>query len=124
MRGIVRQAKQVTARARSLADLVLELGKLEAKQSAATLSKAAGFGIAAGVFVFYAIGLLLAAAAVGLNQTLSLWLSLLIVAVVLLLLAVVLALLARRFARKASPPVPAQAIDEAKRTAETLQTHA
>ena len=124
MRGIVRQAKQVTARARSLADLVVELAKLEANQKTATLGKAAALGIGAGVLVFYAVGFLLAAAAAGLNEALSLWLSLLIVGLVLLLVALVLALVARRFARKASPPVPVQAIDEAKRTAETLQTHA
>jgi membrane protein implicated in regulation of membrane protease activity len=120
----VRQAKQVKATARSLAHLILELGQLEAKRKAATLGKAAAFGIAAGVLVFYAIGLLLAAAAAGLNETLSLWLSLLIVAVAVLLVAVVLVLLARRFARAVSPPMPSQAIDETRRTADTLKTHA
>ena len=125
MRGIMRQAKQVKATARSLAYLILELGQLEAKRKAATLGKAAAFGITAGVLVFYAIGLLLAAAAAGLNETLSLWLSLLIVAVVVLLIAVVLpSLLARRFARAVSPPMPSQAIDETRRTADTLKTHA
>jgi L-asparagine transporter-like permease len=76
------------------------------------------------VLVFYAIGLLLASAAAGLNETLSLWLSLLIVAVVVLLIAAVLVLLARRFASAAAPPVPSQAVDEARRTADTLKTHA
>ena len=74
--------------------------------------------------LFVGFGLLLAAAAAGLNETLSLWLSLLIVAVVVLLIALVLVLLARRFARAASPPVPSQAVDEARRTADTLKTHA
>ena len=81
------------------------------------------FGITAGVLVFYAIGFLLAAAAAGLSETLSRWLSLLIVAGAVLLVAVVLVLLARRFARAASPPLPSQAIDEARRTADTLKTH-
>src|SRR6478735_12350370 len=103
MRGIVRQAKQVKATARSLAQLILELGQLEAKRKAAALGKAAAFGITAAVLAFYAIGLLLAAAAAGLNETLSLWLSLLIVAGVVLLIAFGFILLARRFARAASP---------------------
>lgn len=124
MRGIVRQAKQVTATARSLANLIRELAQLEAKRNAAALGKAAGLGIAAGVLVFYAVGFLLAAAAAGLNETLSLWLSLLIVGGVLVLVAVVCVLLARRFARQASPPLPSQAIEEAKRTADTLKSHA
>ena len=42
MRGIVRQAKQVTATARSLANLILELAQLEAKRNAAAFGKAAG----------------------------------------------------------------------------------
>jgi Flp pilus assembly protein TadB len=124
MRGIVRQAKQVKATARSLARLILELGQLEAKRKAVALGKAAVFGISAGVLAFYAVGLLLAAAAAGLNETLSLWLSLLIVAAVVLMAAAVLVLLAVRFARAASPPIPGQAIDEARRTADTLKTHA
>ena len=67
---------------------------------------------------------LLNEAAAGLNETLSLWLSLLIVAVAVLLVAAVLVLLTVRFARAASPPVPSQAVDEARRTADTLKTHA
>ena len=124
MRGIVRQVKQVKLRATSLARLILELGQLEAKRKAAALGKAAVFGITAGVLAFYAVGFLLTAAAAGLNETLSLWLSLLIVAVAVLLVAAVLVLLAIRFARTASPPVPSQAVDEARRTADTLKTHA
>jgi Flp pilus assembly protein TadB len=123
VRGIVRQEKQVKARARSLADLILELAQLEAKRHAARLGKAAALGISAAVLVFYAVGFLFAAAAAGLNETLSLWLALLIVGVGLILIAVVLVLLARRFARQASPPLPTQAIDEAQRTADTLKSH-
>ena len=110
VRGIVRQAKQVTATARSLANLIRELAQLEAKRNAAALGKAAGLGIAAGVLVFYAVGFLLAAAAAGLNETLSLWLSLLIVGGVLVLVAVVCVLLARRLARR-SATSPAQSGD-------------
>src|SRR3954452_7579392 len=99
MRGILRQVKRVKARASSLAHLILELGQLEAKRKAAALGKAAVFGISAGVLGFYAVGLLLVAAAAALNETLSLWLSLLIVAGVVLMVAAVLVLLAVRFAR-------------------------
>src|SRR4029079_16563737 len=124
MRGIVRQVKQVKLRATSLARLILELGQLEAKRKAAARERPAVLGITAGVFAFYAVGLLLAAAAAGLNETLSLWISLLIVAVAVLLVAACCALRAIRSARTASPPVPSQAVDEARRTADTLKTHA
>ena len=124
MLRIVRQTKQVAAQARSLAILIVELAQVETKRRGVAISKAAGMGIAAGVLVFYAVGLLLGAAVAGLSETLALWLSLLIVALVVLLLAALLVVLARRFAREASPPVPSQAIDEAKRTAERLQSRA
>ena len=74
------------------------------------------------MLVLYAVGFLLAAAAVGLNEELALWLSLLVVAVALLLIAAAAALVAVRFARKVS--VPSQAIDETKRTVDTVRTHA
>ena len=120
MRRIVRRAKQVKARVRSLVGLTAELAQLEAKRKAAKLGKAAAMGAVAGVFVFYAIGFLLAAAAAALNETLALWLSLLIVAVALVLVAVVLALLARRVGAQAAP---AETIDESKRTVEMVKTH-
>jgi asparagine N-glycosylation enzyme membrane subunit Stt3 len=128
MRRIVRQAKQVDARVRSLFSLTTELAQLEAKRKAAMLGKAAGMGALAGVLVFYAIGFLLAAAAAGLNaaglnETLALWLSLLIVGVALLVVAMVLVLLARRVGRRASPLAPTQAIDETKRTVEIVKSH-
>jgi len=123
MRRIVRQAKQVKARVRSVVSLTTELAQLEAKRKTAMLGKAAGMGALAGVLVFYAVGFLLAAAAAGLSETLALWLSLLIVAVALLSVAIVLVLFARRIGRQASPLAPTQALDETKRTIEILKSH-
>jgi biotin transporter BioY len=123
MRRIVRQAKQVNTRVRSLVSLTTELAQLEVKRKTAMLGKAAGMGALAGVLVFYAIGFLLAAAAAGLNETLALWLSLLIVAVALLVVAIVLVLLARRTGRTASPLAPTRAIEESKRTVEMVKSH-
>ncbi len=65
--------------------------------------------------------LLFAAIAAGLSEALSLWLSLLIVAGILLLVAAIAGLLAVRSVRKASRPL--QALDEAGRTIETLESH-
>jgi hypothetical protein len=48
---------------------------------------------------------------------------LLIVVGLILLTAAILALLARRFAKKAMPPKPEQAIDEAQKTMEMLDSH-
>jgi len=123
MFGVVARVNAVKQRSLSLVQLNLELAKLEGKQKATAIGIAGGLGAVAAVLVVYAIGFIFAAVAAALTEWLSLWLSLLIVAVVLIVLAAIAGLLARRFASKASPPQPAQAIEEAARTVETLQGH-
>src|SRR5207342_1800769 len=107
--GLLSQVKAVKRRTTTLLQLNLELAKLEAKQKATSLGIAGGLGVAALIFVVYAIGFLFAAAAAGLSEVVSVWLALLIVGVALLLIAALGGFLAMRFARKASPPTPAQA---------------
>ena len=123
MFGVVARAKAVKNRTRSLVQLNLELAKLEGKQKATAVGIAGGLAAAAAVLLVYAIGFLFAAIAAGLSEALSLWLSLLIVAGMLILFAAIAGLLAKRFARKATPPQPEQALEEAARTVETMQSH-
>ncbi len=123
MFGFVARTKSVKQRAESLVRLNLELAKLEAKKKAAALGVAAGLAVLAVVLVVYAIGFAFATAAAGISEALPLWLSLLIVTGLILLFAAIAGLLAARFAKKASPPKPAQAIEEAERTVETLRSH-
>jgi membrane protein implicated in regulation of membrane protease activity len=108
---------------KSLVALNIELAKLEGKQKVTALGMAAGFAGGAVALVFYAIGFGFAAAAAGLNESLPLWLSLLIVAAVLLIFAAVLGLLARRSAGELSTPLPSAAIEEAERTLKALEDH-
>ena len=122
MLGIVTQARRVKARMKSLVELNLELARVEGKKKATALGIAAGLAVGAAVLVAYAVGFLFAAAAVGLNEELALWLALVVVAVAILLIAVVLGFLAVRYAKKVSPP--SEAIDETKRTVDTLKRHA
>ncbi len=123
MLGFVARTKSVQQRTQSLLRLNLELAKLEAKKKAMALGVAGGLALLAVVLVVYAIGFAFASAAAGISEALPLWLSLLIVAGLLLLFAAIAGLLARRFARKATPPKPAQAIEEAERTVEALRSH-
>lgn len=102
-------------------ELNLELAKVEVKQKAAALGIAGGMAAAAAAVAFYAIGFGFAAAAAGLAETLSLWLSLLIVAGVLVVVTAILGVMARRYARRASTLQPSQAIEEAKQTVKELQ---
>jgi protein-S-isoprenylcysteine O-methyltransferase Ste14 len=103
--------------------LNLELAKLEGKQKATAVGIAGGLAALAVLLIVYAIGFAFAAIAAGLSETLSLWLSLLIVAGLLVLVAAIAGYLAMRYIRKATPPKPAQAIEEADRTLETLKAH-
>ena len=123
MFGVAARVRAVKNRTRSLVQLNLELAMLEGKQKATAVGIAGGLLALAGVLVAYAIGFTFAAIAAGLSEALSLWLSLLIVAVALFLLAGLAGFLAMRSARKASPPKPEQALEEAARTVETLQSH-
>ena len=123
MFGFVTRTKSVKQRWQSLARLNLELAKLEAKEKAMALGVAAGLALLAAVLVVYAIGFAFASAAAGISEALPLWLSLLIVAGLILLLAAIAGFLAVRFAQKASPLQPEQAIEEAERTVEALRSH-
>ena len=123
MFGLVSQGKAVKRRIQALVQLNLELAKLEGKQKVTSIGIAGGLGIAAAVLAVYGIGFAFATVAAGLSEVLAWWLSLLIVTAVIFLLAAIAAFLAKRFARKASPPKPAAAIEEAERTIGTLQSH-
>ena len=123
MFGFVARTKSVKQRTQSLARLNLELAKAEVKKKAAALGIAGGLAFVAVVLVVYGIGFAFASAAAGISEALPLWLSLLIVTGAIFLLAAVAGLLAVRFAKKASPPRPAQAIEEAERTVEAIRSH-
>ena len=123
MLAVKAKARAVNRRSKAIAQLNLELAKLEAKQKATALGIAGGLALGAVAIVLYAIGFSFAALAAGLSESLPVWASLLIVVGIMVVTAAILALLARRFARKASPPKPEQAIEEAQRTLEMLDGH-
>jgi hypothetical protein len=105
----------------AIARLEVELARAETTRKARSLGAAAAvFGVAAFI-VLFALGFALAAAAAGLDDLLPLWLSLLVVAGGLLLLGMVCALVGRQLVRRGMPPVPVQAIKEAKATVRTVQ---
>ena len=89
MFGLLARAKAVKKRTLSHAHLNIELAKLEGKQKATVIGTGAGLAAGAGVLLVYAIGFAFAALAAGLSETVSLWLSLLIVAGILFLAAAI-----------------------------------
>ena len=120
-RGLGAAARLVSERASSLVRLELQLAAAELKQKLGALRLGIGLLAGAAVFGFFAIGFGLATVAAGLATTLSTWLALLIVTGGLLLFVALLAAIGVAQVRKGTPPVPEQAIEEAKLTTEALK---
>jgi len=120
-RGLGAAARLVSERASSLVRLELQLAAAELKQKLGALRLGIGLLAGAALFAFFAIGFGLATVAAGLATTLSTWLALLIVTGGLLLFVALLAAIGVAQVRKGTPPVPEQAIEEAKLTTEALK---
>jgi hypothetical protein len=120
--GLGTAAKLVAEKASTIARLELELASMELKRKVGAISVGLGLGFAALFLLLYAIGFLFATIAAGLAEFLPTWLALLIVGGGLLFIAAILGLLAVRSLKRGSPPVPKQAIDEAKLTTQALRS--
>ena len=121
--GVGAAAKQVAEHASALAKLELELAGLELKQKVGNLGAGVGLGIGAAVVALYAVGFLLATVVAALAIVLDTWLALTIVTASLLAIAAILGLTALRRIKRGTPPVPEQAIREAKLTSEALRSN-
>ena len=119
--GLGGAAKLVADKASAIVRLELALAAAELKQKLFRLGLGLGLVVGAALFGLFALGFLLATIAAALATFLSTWLALLIVAGGLLLLAAVLGAIGARNLSKGSPPVPEQAIAEAKLTTEALR---
>ena len=122
--GLGAAAKQVAEHASSLARLELELAKLEIGRKIAALGVGIGLGLGAALFGLFGIGFLLAAVAAALATAISTWLALLLVGAGIFLLAGLLGALALGAIKRGTPPVPEQAIREAKLTQTALKSDA
>ena len=120
--GVGPAAKQVAEHASSLARLELELAMLELKKKVAALGIGIGLGLGALLFVLFATGFAFATIAAALATAMSTWLALLITTGILLGLSGLLAGVAVFLVRKGTPPVPEQAIEEARLTSEALKS--
>jgi uncharacterized membrane protein YqjE len=121
--GVGAAAKQVAEHASALAKLELELAGLELKQKVGALGSGAVLGVGAAVVALYAVGFLLATIVAALAIVLDTWLALTLVTLGLLAIAAILAFVAVRRIKRGSPPVPKQAIREAKLTSEALRSN-
>jgi H+/Cl- antiporter ClcA len=101
-----------------------ELAKAEVTEKVTKLMRGSVVGIAAGVFAFLALILIMDGVAWLLNEEVfdgKTWPGFLIEAAIFLLFAAAAGLIAYRAVRAGAPPVPSQAIEEAKLTKTMLE---
>jgi uncharacterized membrane protein YqjE len=120
--GVGTAAKVVAERASAIVRLELELAALELKRKIVALGLGIGFAIGAAVFLVFMLGFAFAAIAAALATAMATWLALLITMGILFALAAILGVLALGRIKKGTPPVPEQAIREAKLTTEALKS--
>jgi uncharacterized membrane protein YqjE len=120
--GLGAVARLVAEHASSLFRLELELAQLELKKKVTNLGVGIGLAVGAGIFAFYGLGFLFATIAAALATTMSTWLAILIVTLGLFLIAGILGLIGVNQIQKGTPPIPEQAIQEAKLTTEAIKS--
>jgi putative superfamily III holin-X len=121
--GLGASAKGVAEHASSLARLELELAALELKRKVSALGIGIGLATGAALFLVFGLAFALATIAAGIATALPWWASLLIVTAGIFVVVAILGLLAMSSIKKGTPPVPEQAITEAKRTTEALKSN-
>ena len=114
-------AKSVAEHASAIARLEVELAALEVKKKVTALGVGIGLGVGAAILALFGLAFVFATIAAALATFLSTWLALLIVTLGLFALAGLLGVLAHRKIKKGTPPVPEQAIREAKLTTKALK---
>jgi len=121
--GVGAAVKQVAERTSSIVRLELELAALELKRKVFALGLGIGFAVAAAGMLVFMAAFVYAAIAAALALVMPTWAALLVVAGILLLLAALLGFLALNRIKKGTPPLPEQAIQEAKLTTEALKSN-
>jgi uncharacterized membrane protein YqjE len=106
--------KLVTEQVSLLVRDELKLAQLEMTGKAKQAGKGAGMLGGGGLVALYGVACLIACVIIAISHALQAWLAALIVGAALLAVAVVLAALGRSHVRKATPPVPAEAVDSVK----------
>ena len=120
--GLGAAVKEVAERASAIVRLELELAALELKRKVSSLGLGIGLLLGAAVLAVFMLGFFFATIAAGLATAMPVWAALLVTTGILLLLAAVVGYLGVAKVKKGTPPVPEQAILEAKLTTEALKS--
>jgi uncharacterized membrane protein YqjE len=123
-RSVAELVFDVSENASSLIREEIELAKAEVSEKVGKLLRGSVVGVAAGVFVFLALILIMEGIAWLLSEEVfdgNAWPGFFVEAAAFLLIAAAAGLIAYRSVRAGAPPVPEQAIEEAKLTKEMLE---
>lgn len=118
---------EVSENASTLVREEIELAKAEVSEKASKILRGSAVGIAAGVFAFLALILIMHGIAWVLAEELfdgKVWPGYFVEAAVFLLIAALAGWIASKALKAGAPPVPEQAIEEAKLTKEMLEREA
>jgi uncharacterized membrane protein YqjE len=123
-RSVAEMVFDVSESASTLIREEIELAKAEVTEKVGKLVRGSVVGVAAGVFAFLALILVMEGIAWLLNEEVfdgKVWPGFFVEAAVFLLVAAAAGFIAYRAVQAGAPPVPEQAIEEAKLTKEMLQ---
>ena len=120
--GLGAAVKEVAERTSAIVRLELELATLELKRKVSSLGLGIGLLLGAAVLAVFMLGFFFATIAAGLATAMPVWAALLVTTGIILLLAAVVGYLGVAKVKKGTPPVPEQAILEAKLTTEALKS--
>ena len=119
--GLAEAARHVTEHATAIVKLETQLALAEVKRKATKMVGSVALLLAAGMLGGLAFLIGIAAGVAGIATALPVWLSLLIVMGGLLLLAGPLGMAGLVLLKRGTPPIPEQAIEEARLTTEALK---
>jgi len=106
--------KQVTEQVSVLVRDELKLAQLEMTGKARQAGKGMGMMGGGGLIALYGVACLIACVIIAISHSLQAWLSALIVGAALLIVAGILAATGRGHMKRATPPVPTEAVDSVK----------
>jgi membrane protein len=115
--------KDLSQQVSTLVRQELELAKVELTAKGKQAGIGAGMFGGAGLFALYGVGAIVTCAILALSTAVAGWLAALIVGVVLFAVAGVLALLGKRRAKRAGPPVPEQTVATIKEDVRYTKEH-
>jgi uncharacterized membrane protein YqjE len=124
-RSVAELVFDVSERMSSLVREEVALAKAEVSEKVSSILRGSAVGIAAGVFAFLGLILLMHAFAWLLDDLFfegSIWIGFAIEALIFFVVAAIAGWVAYKALQKGAPPVPAMAIEEGKRIRQTLES--